>query len=132
MTTRHARKTELDDAVAALQPFYDAGDDGYPVTLALDALAGILGETADLDVEAERGLVPLLETLSAPEDLRDDVQKLYENAEGGEYGMGLSQKQAKMVNDLVQEIVDPLVELLSGFGKPKTKRSRSRKPRTKK
>jgi len=132
MSKRRANKAEIDDAVAALQPFYDPGDDGYPVTLALDALAGILGEVADVDVEAERGLISLLETLSAPEDLREEVEKLYENAKGGEYGMGLTRKQANVVNNLVQEVVDPLVDFISSFGKPNVKRSRSRKTRTKK
>jgi hypothetical protein len=124
---RRTTNTALDVAVAALQPFYEAGEDGYPVSLALDALAGILGTNAGVTVEAENGLTSLLEALNAPGDLRADVKKLYENAAGGEYGMGLSKKQAKVVNDLVEGLVEPLVEFITGYRRRKVRRLGSRK-----
>lgn len=124
-TMRSDEKTAIKDAVAALQPFYDPGDDGYPVTLALDALAGVLGNKAGVDVEEEKGLAVLLAKLDAPDDLTSGVEKLYGNTAGGEYGAGLSKKQARTINDLVQEVVDPLVELITSY-------RRSRRPATRK
>lgn len=114
-TMRGARKTMIDDAVAALQPFYEPGDDGYPVKLALNALAGVLTEKADLDVKAEDGLIDLLEWLKAPAEIRTSVEELYKNAAGGEYGLGLSKRQARAINDLVQEVVDELVDYIQNF-----------------
>jgi len=118
-TTRGTDQTTIDGAVAALQPFYDPEDDGYPISLALNALAGILGTKAGMEVEAENGLSVILEKLSAPAELQSDIEKLYENAAGGEYGLGLSKKQSETINDLVQEVVDPLVEFITTYRRPR-------------
>ena len=120
------RDNTLLDAVAALQPFYDPGDDGYGVELALDAVAGILGEKAGVDVETERGLIQLLVDLGAPKQLQKDVEKLYDHAQGGEYGMGLTKKQAQVVNDLVEHLHDELVEYVSSFGSRPRRRGRKK------
>ena len=126
---RHTDRTSIDDAVGALQPFYYPEDDGYPISLALDALAGVLGAKARVEVEAKNGLSILLEQLSAPTDLQANVEKLYENAAGGEYGSGLSKKQAKAINDLVQEVVDDLVEYITTYRRPRSHRpSAPKKP----
>lgn len=127
MTTRRTDQTAIDGAVAALQPFYDSEDDGYPISLALDALAGVLGTKADVDIEAENGLSVILEKLSAPADLQANVEKLYKTAAGGEYGSGLSKKQAQAINDLVQEVVDPLVEFITTYRRPRPSRPSARK-----
>lgn len=126
-TMRRTDRTAIDDAVAALQPFYDPEDDGYPISLALDALAGVLGTKAGVNVAAENGLSAILERLSAPAELQSDVEKLYENAAPGEYGSGLSKKQAQAINDLVQEVVDPLVEFITTYRRPRRSRSSARK-----
>jgi hypothetical protein len=124
---RRTDRDSIDDAVAALQPFYHPEDDGYSISLALDALAGVLGTKAGIDIEAENGLSIILEKLSAPAELLAGVEKLYENAVGGEYGSGLSKKQAHAINDLVQEVVDPLVEFITTYRRPRRSRSSARK-----
>jgi hypothetical protein len=124
---RHTDRTTIDDAVAALQPFYDPGDDGYSISLALNALAGVLGTRADVEIAAENGLSVILEKLSAPVDVQVNVEKLYKTAAGGEYGSGLSKKQAQSINDLVQEVVDPLVEFITTYRRPRPNRPSARK-----
>lgn len=102
----------LDEAFEALQPFYDPGDDGDSVRLALNAIAGILGEKARVKVDADDGLKGVLSALSADEELRDAVEQLYETAGEGAYGDGLSKKGADKINDLVQEIEEPLMAVI--------------------
>jgi hypothetical protein len=124
MTTH--RHDALLDALAALQPFYKPGDDGYPIELALNAVAGVLGDKAEVVVDGKSGLTQVLEALDAPSQLQKDVKKLYLNAKGGEYGAGLSKKQARTVNDLVQSLYDELVEYVSKF-RPRARRHLPRK-----
>jgi hypothetical protein len=124
---RHADRAAIDDAVAALQPFYVSGDDGYPISLALDALAGVLGTKADVEVAIENALSVILEKLGALADVQAKVEKLYKTAAGGEYGSGLSKKQAQTINDLVQEVVDPLVEFITAYRRSRPNRPSARK-----
>lgn len=115
MAMRRTDRTAIEDAQAALQPFYTPEDDGYPIRLALNALAGVLGSKAGIDVEAENGLSALLDKLNAPGKLKAGIDELYKNAAGGEYGAGLSKRQADAINDLVQTVVDPLVEYITTY-----------------
>lgn len=102
----------LDEAMSALQPFYDPGDDGDGVRIALNAIAGLLGERFDIAVPENDGLNHVLRSLKADQSLRATVRKLYKVAAGGAYGEGLSKKDASKVNDLVQDVVGPLFELV--------------------
>jgi hypothetical protein len=102
----------LDEAFGALQPFYESGDDGDGVRLALNAIAGILGDRAEIEVEEDDGLNGVLETLEADQELRDAVEELYDTAGEGAYGDGLSKKGADKINDLVRDIEEPLVALI--------------------
>jgi hypothetical protein len=105
-------RTRIEDAASALRPFYEPGDDGYPVSLALDALATALADKADLVLKGKHALVHVLGAMKAPSGLRVGVEKLYEHAAGGEYGLGLSKKQAREINALADELVEPLVEYI--------------------
>lgn len=104
---------ELADAFDVFIPFYEEGDDGDSIRLALEAIAGWLGDM--IDEEEFEDLTELLEDLSAPQSLRDMVDHLYEVAENGSYGEGLSAKDAEAINDLVQDIYGPLEEFLMDF-----------------
>src|SRR5689334_18924850 len=106
------QQAALDEAFEALQPFYDPGDDGDGVRLALNAIAGILGEKTQIKVDEDDGLKGVLSVVSADQELRDAVDQLYETAGGGAYGDGLSKKAADKINDLVQEIEEPLMALI--------------------
>lgn len=120
------RRTRIEDAANALRPFYEAGDDGYPVSLALDALAKALADKADVDLEGKDALAHVLGVLKAPSALRTRVEKLYSNAAAGEYGLGLSKKQASAINALAEELVDPLVEYIKTFAPGQRLRSPAR------
>jgi hypothetical protein len=124
----------LDDAFSALQPFYDPGDDGDGVRLALNAIAGILGSKADIEVESDDGLNGVLEALEPGSELRETIDKLYKVAGEGSYGDGLTAKGANQINDLVQDIEGPLVALITR-ARPKNKpraKARARKFRSRK
>jgi hypothetical protein len=121
-----ASRTRIEDAASALRPFYEAGDDGYPVSLALDALAKALADKADVDLKSKDALVHVLGALKAPSELRTGVEKLYKHAAGGEYGLGLSKKQANAINALAEELVDPLVEYIKTFAPGQRPRSSTR------
>jgi hypothetical protein len=128
------QRAALDDALSALQPFYDPGDDGDGVRLALNAIAGILGGKADIEVEGDDGLNGVLEALDADSELREAIDQLYKIAGGGAYGDGLTGKDANKINDLIQDIEEPLVALINKTrpkskprAKVRTKKVRSRK-----
>jgi len=106
------QEESLEEAIAALQPFYDPGDDGDAVRIALNAIAGLLGERSDIPVPADDGLNAVLQKLTADVELRAFVRQLYKAAGRGAYGDGLSKKDANKINDIVQDVIDPLVELV--------------------
>lgn len=102
----------VEEAFEALQPFYGPGDDGDGIRLALDAIAGVLSAATKRELEADEPLTTLLEEFKAAKDLIEMVENLYATAEGGSYGDGMSREEAKKVNDLVQDIEEPLREFL--------------------
>src|SRR5690349_1369182 len=118
MISRHHEA--LNKAEESLQPYYDPGDDGYPVALALDAIAAVLAEKAGIEVPAEDGLIEVLVQLGAGaelqagikdlqieiEDLRAGIEELYAAARGAEYGGGLTKKGARTVNNHVQDYAE--------------------------
>lgn len=114
MSTRLTSEQQeaLDEAFAALQPSYDAGDDGDAVRLALNAIAGILGERSGLEVGDDDALVDVLAAMDADEELQAAVAALYETATEGAYGEGLTEKGAEKVNGLVSDIEEPIVALI--------------------
>ena len=67
-----------------------------------------------------------LGVLQAPSALRTGVEKLYGYAASGEYGLGLSKKQARAINALAEELVDPLVEYIKIFASGHRPRSSTR------
>ncbi|MDP1920649.1 MAG: hypothetical protein Q8L14_30680 [Myxococcales bacterium] len=89
----------IDAALDALSPFYEEGDDGDAIRMALAALASECG-FADSDEFIS----------SLAEDLGHDVNKLSELAKGGEYGAGLTASGAKEINGIVQDVVESLRE----------------------
>jgi len=120
---RYVDWAAVDEAFEALQPFYDSGDDGDGVRLALDAIASVLADATRREVEEDESLTTLLGELNAPEDLIQMVDDLYEAAEGGSYGEGMSMEDAKKVNDLVQDIHEPLREILRNADRARRKRA---------
>jgi hypothetical protein len=119
----------VEEAFEALQPFYDPGDDGDGIRLALDAIAGVLSDATERELEGDESLATLLEELKATKDLIQMVEDLYTTAEGGSYGEGMSKEDANKVNDLVQDIEEPLREFLEK--KKRTRRKRAAIPRRK-
>lgn len=115
---------ELREAEEALQPYYDPGDDGYPVTLALDTIAAVLGKKAGIEVPAEDGLIEVLAKLNAPAELRSGIEELYAAARGAEYGDGLTKKGARTVNNHVQDYAPDAIELARTYRRPR-KRGRA-------
>jgi hypothetical protein len=113
------QQAALDDARGALQPFYDPGDDGDAVRVALNAIAGILGERIEIEVAKDDSLNGVLDILDADGELRDAIAELYETAKKGAYGEGLTKKDADRINDLVEEIEGPLAVILRK-ARPKT------------
>lgn len=113
------QKAALDDALGALQPFYDPGDDGDAVRVALNAIAGVLGERIEIEVAKDDSLNGVLDILDAEGELREAIVELYEIAKKGAYGEGLTKKGADRINDLVEEIEGPLTVIIRN-GRPKT------------
>jgi len=120
------KRIRIEDAASALRPFYEPGDDGYPVTLALDTLAEALADKVDVDPKERDTLAHVLGVLKAPVALRTGVEKLYRYASGGEYGLGLSKQQARAINALAEELVDLLVEYIKTFAPGQRPRSPTR------
>jgi hypothetical protein len=120
------RKTQIEDAANALRPFYEPGDDGYPVGLALDALAKVLADKAGVDLEGKDALAHVLAVLKAPSEIRTGVEELYRYAAAGEYGLGLSKKQVRTINALAKALVDPLLEYIETFAPGQRPRSLTR------
>lgn len=118
---------EFEEAERVLTPWYDEADNGDVVITALDALAGILCDRADIRPSSDKELLKALQKVKAPKDLRLGVKKLYDAAKRGSYGEGLSKKDARTINDVVQDLVEPLIEFIRAFD-PKT--MLSRKPPT--
>jgi hypothetical protein len=124
----------VDDAFGALQPFYDPGDDGDGVRLSLDAVASVLADSLERDLDGDEPLSSILDDLTAPQDLRKMIDDLYEAAKGGSYGDGMSKEQTKKVNDLVQDIYEPLHDFLKAVERrppapsSKSKPSKKSKP----
>jgi hypothetical protein len=131
MTSRHGKA--LNEAQESLQPFYDPGDDGYPVTLALDAIAAVLGKKAGIEVPEEDGLLEVLAQIVARaelqagirdlpfeiKDLRAGIEELYAAARGAEYGGGLTKKGARTVNNHVQDYAEAALELARTYRRPR-------------
>lgn len=121
----------VEEAFGALQPFYDPEDDGDGVRLSLDAIASVLADATGRDLEGDEPLSSLLEELKAPSDLQEMIDELYEAAEGGSYGEGMSKEQAEKVNSLVQDIYDPLHLFLKKAARaPRRRASLDRKAKT--
>lgn len=99
----------LDDALGALQPFYDPGDDGSPIRLSLDAIGGLLAQHAGVLAE---DLAEALRALGADSGLVATITQLHEVAKGGEYGAGLRENEIDEVNGAIEEVHDPLRELV--------------------
>jgi len=121
----------LEDAFGALQPFYDPEDDGDGVRLSLDAIASLLADCTEREIEGDEPLSTLLVELDAPKKLLKMVDDLYEAAQGGSYGEGMSQEQANTVNDLVEAVYDPLHRFLKKVERGPRKRASVRKGTTK-
>jgi hypothetical protein len=101
----------LDRALGALQPFYSEGEDGSPVRLAFDAIAGLLAKNAG--TTENPNLVATLQKLKADRGLIVSVEKVYGAAQGSDYGTGLTGDQAREVNK-VEEIHDELRDFVLG------------------
>ncbi len=94
MTKQHA----LDAALNALSSFYEEGDDGDAVRMALDAIGsrlGLTGERPLLDADLDDGL-------------KEAVKQLYDLAKEGEYGTGLTRAGATSINAIVDDVGEKL------------------------
>lgn len=116
---RSSDEKKLDEAEEALQPYYDPGDDGDLVTLALDMIAAVLGKKAGIEVPGEDGLLEVLAQLKAPADLQSGIEELYAAARGAEYGGGLTKKGARIVNNHVQDYAPDAIELARTYRRPR-------------
>ena len=106
-------KTEkaLEDIQGALCGFYEEGDDADPVRVALDALAALAAGKSKLGGKVP-DLVQVLGRLQAGQEIVKIVEGLYELAEAGEYGSGLSKEQAEDLNEAVDERGGDLIGLI--------------------
>jgi hypothetical protein len=102
------QQTALDEAFGTLQLVYNPGDDGDAVRLALNAIAGILGGWMEIKVAKDDSLKGVLDTLDAEDELQVAIAELYEIAQRGAYGEGLTKKSASRINDLLREVDEPL------------------------
>jgi hypothetical protein len=110
---REPNDDDLTRAETALQGWYEEGEDAYPVRLALESVASQLSEKAGVDPNSLD--VVLEELLGADDSLVGQVRELYEAAEGGEYGEGMSPEQARRLNRLVDELQEPLIKMARDF-----------------
>src|SRR5262245_60341071 len=97
----------VEEAFQALQPFYESGDDGDSVRLALDAIVSVLADAKNHEFEGDEPLLARLDALKVPSELTDMIENLYEVAEGGSYGEGMSGGAVDTVNKLVEHIEGP-------------------------
>lgn len=111
------RQQALETALNALSSFYEEGDDGDAVRMALDAIGsalGFSGERSLLDANLEKGL-------------KRDIERLYELAEAGEYGAGLTRDDANGINAIVDEVSERLQGHLNNARSKSQERMPSRK-----
>lgn len=99
-------------AIEDLSPVYREGDDGDAVRFSLDAVAAIIAEARSESLDSHKPLVSLLADTPKPGPSHaDSVDRLYDLAQSGEYGDGLSDSDADEINDLVQDLYDYLYAL---------------------
>jgi hypothetical protein len=131
MMSKAEREEELEEAFESLKPFYDEGDDGDAIRMSLNAIAAVIADKARLVIQEEGTLIEVLEMLKADEDLRATIEELYELAQGGGYGDGLSEDAADEINGLLQpeDFEEPLREYIEHV-RPKRVRAKLAKKRS--
>ena len=103
--------SELEQALERLTWDFEEGDDGGLIKLTLDELEALLWDLLP-KAAAEGGLPGLLRANGVADDNVRRVEDLYDLAKAGGYGQGLTEEQARLVNETAPEVADVLCDLV--------------------